>query len=198
MTTRRLALGAALLVCLQGAALAAPSGDRRFVVGEGSQVSYHVKAKLIGFLDEAIDGVNSKVRGEVLVAAGRPTGWAEADVAAFKSGIKGRDTHVAQILGFPKTPTVRFDLAELQEFDPAQSTGRAIAMGMLSANGASRSLQVPIQYQLQGRVLLIEGEAPLRFADFGIAPPVMGFGLKRAPADLVIRLRLNASEASAL
>lgn len=197
LRTRLLALGAFFLVSLAGAANAAPAGDRRFTVGEGSQVSYHVKAKLIGFLDESIDGTSQKVRGEVLVSSGRPTGWAEADVTTFKSGIKGRDTHVAQILGHPTHPTVRFDLAQLLEFDPASTTGQAIAVGTLTANGTSRPLQVPIRYRLEGRALRIEGEAPLRFRDFAIAPPIMGFGLKRAPEDLLIRLRLEATEQSA-
>lgn len=190
--TGRLALSAWFLVTMAGAAHAAP--DRHFVVGDGSEVSYHVKAKIMGFLDEAIDGVNSRVRGEVVAAGGHPGGWAEADVSAFQSGIKGRDRHVAQILGFPRTPTVRFDLSQLLDFDPQQAAGKAIAVGTLTANGTRRSLQVPLQYQLQGKVLTIEGEAPLRFADFGIAPPVLGLGLKRAPEDLTIRLRLVATE----
>jgi len=189
-----LALGAWFLVTMSGAAHAAP--DRHFVVSDGSEVSYHVKAKIIGFLDELINGVNSQVRGEVVVTGGHPGGWAEADVSDFKSGIKSRDHHVAQILGFPRTPTVRFDLSQLLEFDPSQAAGKAVAVGTLTANGTIRSLQVPLQYQLQGKVLRIEGETPLRFADFGIAPPVVGLGLKRAPEDLVIRLRLVATEDS--
>ncbi|HEY9856360.1 MAG TPA: YceI family protein [Stenomitos sp.] len=191
---RVLGIGMALLVGLSGAAIAAPAGDRHFVVGSGSQVSYHVKAKIAGLFDEAIDGVNSEVRGDVRLALGHPAGWAEADVTAFKSGIKGRDRHVAQILGFPKTPTVRFDLTDLLEFDPSLPAGKVTGVGTLTANGTSRPLRLPLQYQLQGPILRIEGEAPLRFADFGIAPPVMGLGLKRAPDDLVIRVRLVATE----
>lgn len=184
-----LALG---LWCLAGSAQAA--GERHFVVGAGSEVSYHVTATILGFLQEAIDGVNPQVRGEVVVTGDRPAGWAEADVTGFTSGIKGRDRHVARILGFPRTPTVRFDLVRLLDFDASQPTGRKVAVGTLTANGASRSLQVPLQYRLEGGILRIQGEAPLRFADFGIAPPVLGLGLKRAPDDLVIRLDLVATE----
>jgi polyisoprenoid-binding protein YceI len=190
----------ALAVILFGTFLPTPASlaaaaPRRFLIGEGSQVSYHVKARILGVVDDAITGVNRKVTGEVLLAS-RPSGWALAEARDFESGQRTRDEHVAQILGAPQTPAVRFVLDRLEGFDPDRPEGRISARGTLTARGRDHALTIPLDYRLDGDQLRIQGEAPLRFSDFGIEPPVVGLVFKRAPDALTIRLSLIAREAA--
>lgn len=167
----------------------------RFVLVSGSQVAYHVDVKTLGLLNEHIDGVDQAVRGEVDLTPGRaPTGWAEADVAGFHSGITSRDHHVARMLGLPALPTIHFALARLEGYHADVFRGSAVAVGTLRANGHAREVHVPLTYVRDGDVLRVEGEAPLRFRDFGIDPPVLGLVFKRAPELFTIRVALVAHE----
>jgi len=188
----RLSTALALWLMLAPAAAAQPH-EARYVVGPGSQVAYQVQVKTMVVVDEQILGVNDAVHGEVRwPQGGAPTGWAEADVNGFRSGNATRDQHVRQILGAPASPRVRFQLEKLEGFTPAG--GQAVAVGTL-ANGHTHAVRVPIRYEVAGETLRIEGEAPLRFQDYGIAPPVLGLVLKRAPEAFSMRVRLVATAA---
>lgn len=189
----RLHLALALWLALAPAA-AAQAHEARYVVGPGSLVAYQVQVKTLVVVDERIVGVNDAVHGEVRwPQGGAPTGWAEADVSGFHSGNKTRDDHVRAILGAPATPRVRFQLDKLEGFSPTGA--QAVAVGTLAANGHTHAVRVPIRYELAGETLRIEGEAPLRFQDYGIAPPVLGVFLKRAPEAFSMRVRLVATAA---
>jgi polyisoprenoid-binding protein YceI len=123
-----------------------------------------------------------------------PSGWAEAEVEGFRSGNHTRDEHVREILGAPASPRVRFQLQKLEGFAPAGG-GQAVAVGTLAANGHVHPVRVPIHYQVEHDTLRIEGDAPLRFQDFGIDPPVLGLVLKRAPDAFQMHVRLVATAA---
>ncbi|HEY9898148.1 MAG TPA: YceI family protein [Pantanalinema sp.] len=172
--------------------------ERRFAIEEGSQVSYHVTAKIVGLIDDAIAGANRRVKGEiVLVAPNQATCWAQADASDFDSGLRVRDEHVAEILGVPRTPSIRFVLDRLEGFDAGREKGRVTATGTLSVRGRDHALRMPLDYQVSGDRVRIQGEAPLRFSDFGIEPPVVGLVFKRAPDALTIRVSLIAREVEA-
>lgn len=192
---RSLGAVAALAAILLGTAFPAAAAPRRFRIGEGSQVAYHVKARILGVVDDAITGVNRKVTGEFLLTS-QASGWAQAEVRDFDSGQRTRDEHVAQILGVPQTPAVRFVLDRLEGFDPDRPEGRVSARGTLTARGRDHVLTIPLDYRLDGESMRILGEAPLRFSDFGIEPPVVGLVFKRAPDVFTIRLDLVAREAA--
>lgn len=148
--------------------------------------------------DETIEGTAHDVRGTVAVGqAGPVLGWAEVRVADFRSGIKGRDAHVAQILGADRSPTLRFDLSHLQAFDPTLAEGRVLADGTLTIKGERHPLRIPLSYVVEGGVLRIDGETQVRFTDLGLEPPVLGWILKRAPNELVLRVHLRADQAIA-
>jgi polyisoprenoid-binding protein YceI len=173
----------------------ATGGPLRYVVGKGSVVSYRVRVKTLGVIDEQIEGRNEALRGEVEWRANAaPTGWAEADISGFHSGIASRDHTVAKLLGAPAMPNIRFELGRIEGFRLDQTTGRVEAIGQLTVNGHTREVRVPLAYHLGGGTLQVEGDAPLHFTDFGITPPVLGFVFKRAPDDLTIHVHLIAHQ----
>jgi polyisoprenoid-binding protein YceI len=167
----------------------------RFVVGEGSEVAYRVNVKTLGVLDEQIEGRDDAVRGEVKWAVGvTPSGWVEADVAGFHSGITSRDQTVAKMLGAPATPHIRFELGSLEGFSGGRTSGKVLAVGQLKVNGRSREVRVSLTYTLGGGQLKVDGETLVHFTDFGIAPPVLGLVFKRAPDVLSIHVHLVAHD----
>lgn len=192
-TIRVLGLSVLLQLGAFGNAAHADPAPRAFSIAPGSEVAYHVKAKLLGVFDEDITGTNREVSGHFsLPATGQPSGWIEALVLGFKSGIRSRDAHVAGMLGNPHLPRVRFDLTGLEGLDAARADGSVVAVGILTANGRTQELRFPLVYHLSEGQLVLSGEAHARFTDFGIAPPVLGFVLKRAPNALDLRVRLRA------
>jgi hypothetical protein len=178
------------------ALLATPAqASPSYTVIPGSTVAYHVKARLIGLFDENIDGVNREVKGSFGFGPdGKPTGWVAAPTLAFRSGIKGRDANVREMLGGDRHPDVRFDLLGLEPINPPRPSGTLIASGLLHANGHSQSIRFPLTYRLADHILHLSGEADARFTDFTITPPVLGFVLKRAPNALKLRVDLVARE----
>jgi hypothetical protein len=156
-------------------------------------VAYRVHVKTLALLDETVEGVDDVVHGEVRWRAGSPpSGWAEAEVAGFHSGIRSRDHHVARLLGAPALPRIRFELGRLEGFRAERPSGKAVAVGRLTANGHGVDVRVPLSYTREGDRLRIEGEAPLRFTDFGITPPTLGIVMKQVPDALTIHVKLLA------
>lgn len=167
---------------------------RRFLVTPESEFSYLVRTKLLAFFDEDVSGLNRQVTGAISFSNGHASGWLEAPVSGFNSGIKARDRHVAQLLGYPIVPIVRFELQRLEGFEPNCPEGNLLAIGVLMANGRECQLKVPLAYRLgEGRIRL-SGEVAAKFSDFSIIPPILGFVLKRAPDDLLLRVNVVATE----
>lgn len=101
---------------------------------------------------------------------------------------------MAQILGAPRTPTIRFVLSRLEGYDASQEQGMATAQGILTVGARNHTLRIPIHYQLSDGSLKLKGQASVRFSDFGIEPPVVAGVIKRAPDELQIRVSLTANQ----
>lgn len=187
-------LGTALLLASLASPSHAAAPTRHFVISPESEFSYFVKTKLLGLFDEDVSGSNRQVTGAISLTNGHATGWLEAPVLGFFSAITARDKHVAQLLGHPIVPIVRFELMRLEELDVNRQEGSMVAFGSLMANGRPFQLKVPLSYRVHEGKIRLSGEVAAKFIDFNISPPILGFVLKRTPDDFRLRVNVIATE----
>jgi hypothetical protein len=196
MRSTGILIASPILLAWSHPALAA--AERHFHVAAGSQVAYHVGVVTLGVREETIDGINPRVSGDFALVGGKHlAGRITADIAGFASGIRGRDRNVAHLLGAPALPEVAFELERLDGYQPGRPSGEAIVTGLLSANGHQVPAHFPIRYHNRPGGLQVDGEQVVSFSAFGIAPPILGFVLKRAPDAFTLRVHLIANESPA-
>lgn len=190
----------AMLFALSGT-LPARAAAISYRLVAGSEVDYVVHARLLMFAQERIEGRDRAVTGRFAWTVGGPdlaASYLEARADAFDSGIHARDADVRDIMDVDRYPRIRFvptGVADLQGL-PAPTgtgTGSVTVRGILTVHGMSHAVAIPLRYRWLGPDLVADGNCRVRFTDFGMSPPSLGFGLlKQAPDALTLRAHLVA------
>lgn len=147
-----------------------------YTVTEGSEVRYLVEHPLhdvIGIAREVTGGFSfdltqpSNLQG--LLGQTIRVRWDR-----FDSGNRNRDAHVLQAVRAPLYPEVTFRVTSLEGFSAEGGKGRATVIGILSLNGHSRSITVPVEFEA-GDPATVTGRFTIRMTEFGIDPPSLLF-----------------------
>lgn len=144
--------------------------------GAGSFVGYRVEEELarIGFT-EAV-GRTSAVTGTLEIADGELAAVAvEADLTQLRSDSSSRDNQMRrQGLETDAFPTASFVLTSpvtLEFVDAEQPRFSGSAAGELTIHGVTRPVEIPLEAELAGEVIVVVGSLPIEFADYDIDPP---------------------------
>jgi polyisoprenoid-binding protein YceI len=142
---------------------------------ELSRVGFDAKSTLHDF-----SGVTSTLRGQFSAnladPAGGWTGSVACRVATLVTGVDGRDASLREHLDSEQHPEIRFDLTGFTPakdgIDAGKMTVRGEGVGTMTIHGTARELRLPLQVSVDAsRRVLIEGDAPLKMSDYGVAVP---------------------------
>jgi polyisoprenoid-binding protein YceI len=154
------------------AELTDPSG--MWKVSADSQVGYRVDEVLFGQNVTAV-GRTSAVTGEVTIAdLTVTTARFEVDMTTVTSDEPKRDARFASrimdTLNYPTSAFVLDTPIELAAESTSGSTSHA-ARGTLTLRGASKSVDLTVTSSFSDGRIVVVGEIPIVFADFGIPNP---------------------------
>ena len=146
------------------------------VDASSSFVGYRVQEQLVGIGANTAVGRTSSVTGS-LTATGTAISAVDmtADLTTLKSDSEQRDGRLRDDgLETARFPTATFKLTAPIELGSVPTEGQqvsATATGDLTIHGTTKSVQIPIQAQLQGGVVTVVGSIDVVFADYGFSGP---------------------------
>jgi polyisoprenoid-binding protein YceI len=98
----------------------------------------------------------------------------EVDLTAIVSDESRRERAIREALNTGQHPTATFVLTEPLDFGQVPSEGATVsatAVGDITINGVTKTIEIPLQAQLAGESILIVGSANVVFADFDVDTP---------------------------
>jgi polyisoprenoid-binding protein YceI len=99
----------------------------------------------------------------------------EADMTQLQSDDSRRDGAIrSQAIETREFPTASFVLTEPIELPEVPAEGETVeltATGDLTIHGVTNPVVFPLEGQLVGDVIVVAGQLPIEFADYGITPP---------------------------
>lgn len=98
----------------------------------------------------------------------------EVDLTAIVSDESRREDAIQEALNTGQNPTATFVLTQPIDFGQIPSEGvtiSAIAIGDLTINGVTRTVEIPLEAQVAGESILIVGSANVIFADYEVETP---------------------------
>ncbi|MDH3261488.1 MAG: YceI family protein [Acidimicrobiia bacterium] len=110
-----------------------------------------------------------EIEGTTLLAAN-----IEADFTAIVSNDDRRDNKIQGALETSQFPTATFVLTEPVDFGAIPEDGETIsvtAIGELTVHGISNTIEMPLQAQLIGDVIVVVGSTEIVFADYNVEAP---------------------------
>lgn len=150
------------------------AGARTYeILGDLSRVGFDARSTLHDF-----SGVSDRVRGALRVDLARPAdgieGRIEIDAASLSTANEGRDEAMLERLEGIRFPAIAFTPTGFAAsgVDEVARRVEGRVRGRMSIHGVERELEMTVRASLdEARRLVIEGEAPLKLSDFGIAAP---------------------------
>ena len=146
------------------------------VDASASFVGYRVQEQLVGIGANTAVGRTSSVTGS-LTASGTTISAVEmsADLATLKSDSDQRDGRLRDDgLQTSQFPTATFKLTAPIELGTVPADGQTVSAtgtGDLTIHGTTKSVQIPVQAQLQGGTVTVVGSIAIVFADYGFSGP---------------------------
>lgn len=98
----------------------------------------------------------------------------EADFTQLVTDRERRNNAVQRALDTGQFPTATFVLAERVDFGAIPAEGESIAViaaGDLTIHGVTRRVEVPLEAQVVGDLIVVVGQFDVVFADFGVSVP---------------------------
>lgn len=98
----------------------------------------------------------------------------EVDLTAIVSDESRRENAIREALNTSQNPTATFVMTEPFDLGETPAEGvsvAATAIGELTINGVTRTVEIPLEAQIAGESILIVGSANVRFADYEIDTP---------------------------
>lgn len=155
--------------------------EYRVVPGE-SNAYYRAETSLLLIGGDEIVGLNTAVSG--WVAEGFDGGEILLQSARFDSDNTVRDGHIREILETDRYPTVRFQVHALRGIDEREN-GEGNFEGILQVKELPKTVVFPVRWTREGGHLIVQGKTAVAYADFGIEPPSLGWGIVKQAADTV-------------
>ncbi len=110
-----------------------------------------------------------ELEGTTLVAA-----EIEADVTRIVTDRERRNNAVHRALDTGEFPTAAFVLSEPVDFGAIPDEGNGVsiaAVGDLTLHGVTRRIEVPLEAQIVGDLIVVVGRFDIVFADYGVTVP---------------------------
>lgn len=156
------------------------------------------KGTFFGASSSTITGVSDDLTAGLSWSSARDRFRVEAavPVRSFRSGVGQRDRHVAEILGAPEHPAVRFttDWVGAAAFRRAVAGGAARVPGRLHVGGRAVPVEFVLRRATSGGHAVLDGRLSTTFAALGVEVPSVAGGLVASAGeaiDLFVRLRLD-------
>lgn len=162
-----------------GAPLTAEDLTGTWELIEGSSAGYRVDEVLNG-TDVTVTGRTDAVTGSLTVTE-LTLERAEfvVDVAAIATDNSARDAYFRDVvMRVAEYPTANFRLTEPVTAPTAPTSGETMTFefsGDLTIAGVTQPVTFPAQMRTDGELVEIAGQVPIRFADFGVTAPSLGF-----------------------
>ena len=96
------------------------------------------------------------------------------DLTSIVSDQARREDAIQRALGTVANPEAIFVLTEPVELGEAAASGElvdVVAAGELTVNGATNTVEIPLQAQLVDGTILVTGSTEILFADYGVTAP---------------------------
>lgn len=175
-----------------------------FKIDSNSVAEYEAYMSVFFIGTEDIVGKNKSVSGKItwikINSSVQFNSQIVIDAAKFESDNETRDEDIREILEANRYPQIVFELSNIEDFDMRLigEEGKTleeqsfIAVGTLRVHGISKEIRFPISITLQKNQIFVEGTAQIRFTDFNIEPPTVGWIVKRTSDELTIKARIFA------
>lgn len=149
-----------------------------WAVAGGSEAGYRVDEVLNG-QDNTVVGRTSDVTGEVTVAGGEATeGEITVDMTTITTDSGSRDGQFrGPIMQTDQFPTSTFTLTSPVPLDGLDAGGpiSVTATGDLTVRDVTRPVEIELEVQRSGDGVQVAGSGEIRFSDFEVDPPNLGF-----------------------
>lgn len=150
--------------------------DGSWNVAQGSQAGYRVQEVLNG-QNVTVAGRTDLVTGSLTVASEKLTrAEITVDMTAVKTDDASRDNRFLDILKTGANPTSTFSLSSPLDISGLSSTPSSLkANGNLTIAGVSKAVTLSLNAQLTSSGVEISGSIPVKFSDYGVEAPNLGF-----------------------
>ena len=152
-----------------------PNGN--WEISAGSKAGYQVDEILNGKAVSVV-GTTDQVSGKVTVADNLLTvATIEVDLASVETDSASRDLYFRnEIMNVDKFPKATFSLTEPVELANLESgTGEVNVTGDLTIAGKTLPYGFTLKFFRTEEGIVVTGTTPIKFADFGIKAPSLGF-----------------------
>jgi polyisoprenoid-binding protein YceI len=150
-------------------------GEFSFQDATSSFVGFRVVEELQGI--GAVDAVGRTpdVTGSIeIVGTAMTAGTFTAELATLTTDRSRRDNAVRRALGVTEFPTATFAIDGPVDFGSVPADGQSISVsstGQLTVKGVTAPVEFRLDAQLVDDVIVVVGQIPVVFADFGVAVP---------------------------
>jgi polyisoprenoid-binding protein YceI len=152
--------------------------DGPWTIAAGSSAGYRVHEVLNG-QPVTVTGRTSEVQGTATIRGGSITAAdVSVKVASIHTDSSARDSYFRDsVLDVQAFPTATFRLtAPIADAVPANGrTSSVDAPGTLTLHGVTRNVTARIETGLAGDGAELSGSIPIRFSDYGVEAPSLGF-----------------------
>ncbi|GAA2059724.1 YceI family protein [Williamsia deligens] len=145
-----------------------------------TQAGYRVDEVLRGE-NITVNGRTQQVTGTVQVAGNRLSeGTITVDVASIRSPESARDNRFRgeNIMNTAQSPTATFRVTEPVDLSGVSASGAPATVrtvGTMEIKGRSRPVTTELKVARSGDSVIVQGSVPVRWADYGVEAPNLGF-----------------------
>ena len=151
--------------------------DGTWAIAGDSSAGYRVHEVLNG-ADVTVAGTTDQVTGSVVVAGGDlADAGVTVDVASIATDQSRRDSYFRDdVMDVEANPTATFSVTEPADLPHLTGTPVTVpVIGELTLHGVTRQVQVDISVVRTSSGVDVSGAVPVRFGDYGVEPPNLGF-----------------------
>jgi polyisoprenoid-binding protein YceI len=150
-------------------------GEFNFEESTSSFVGFRIDEELASIGATTAVGRTPAVEGSLLFAGTTVSALVvEADLSQIVTNASRRDRVVQRALDTGSFPTATFTLTDPIDIGAIPAEGEPIpivAVGELNIKGVTRTIDVPLETQLVGDLVVVVGGVDITFADWGVEMP---------------------------
>lgn len=150
-------------------------GEFNFEESTSSFVGFRIDEELASIGATTAVGRTPAVEGSLLFAGTTVSALVvEADLSQIVTNASRRDRAVQRALDTGSFPTATFTLTDPIDIGAIPAEGEPIpivAVGELNIKGVTRTIDVPLETQLVGDLVVVVGGVDITFADWGVEMP---------------------------
>lgn len=154
---------------------------------EATRISFDASATMGKFSGRAQRVGGWADVGDTATFAGT-RGEIHVDAASFGTGVALRNRHLRDEMETERYPFITFVLDRVAPSNRAVDAGRAVTLhGRLTIKAATREVEIPATVTRGGGAIIVDGQLPAKFTEYGMRPPSRLRGATRVRDDLTLR-----------